>query len=214
MLIRPYLRASTSEQNAERAKKSLAEFVHEQNNLNKTNHRIASWYIENASGSSLDRNILNKLLDESGTGDILLIESIDRLTRMCESDWHKLRGLIKEKELWIVSADLPTTHTALQNKNNNAEYIDSILSAVNSMLLDILAATSRKDLIDRKKRQFQGIEIAKGKGKYLGRKANNNLHKAILELSKNSELSINDIAITLNTSKSTVSRVRRKMKPI
>ena len=188
MLIRPYLRASTSEQNAERAKKSLSEFVHEQNSLNGTNHRIATWYIENASGSLLNRNILNKLLDESEKGDVLLIESIDRLTRLCEKDWNTLRAKIKTKEIWIVSADLPTSHTALCNKNNNTEYIDSILSAVNSMLLDILAATSRKDLIDRKKRQSQGIEIAKKKGKYKGKSADLKLHKAILELSKNKSL--------------------------
>lgn len=219
MLIRPYLRASTTEQNANRAKAYLKKFVHEQNLANGTEHKIATWYIENASGAKIDRDILNKLLDEAETGDVLLVESVDRLTRLNNKDWDNLNSLIKSKKVRVVSVDLPTSFVALkpQSKSMN-EYTDVILNAINSMLLDILAATARKDYEDRKNKQSQGIEIAKNKGKYKGRKANEELHKAIITLSKQNndgtKLSINEIAATLKTSKSTVCRVRRSQKSL
>lgn len=217
MLIRPYLRASTTEQNANRAKAYLKNFVHEQNSANGTEHKIATWYIENASGAKIDRDILNKLLDEAETGDVLLVESVDRLTRLNNKDWDNLNSLIKSKKVRVVSVDLPTSFVALkpQSKSMN-EYTDVILNAINSMLLDILAATARKDYEDRKNKQSQGIEIAKAKGKYKGRKANEKLHQAIITLSKQNndgtKLSINEIASALNTSKSTVCRARRSQK--
>ncbi len=216
MLIRPYLRASTSEQNASRAKNFLKNFVHEQNSANGTEHKIATWYIENASGAKIEREILNKLLDEAEAGDVLLVESVDRLTRLSSNDWDNLNNLIKSKKVRVVSEDLPTSHIALKKIKNTEEYTDVILNAINSMLLDILAATARKDYEDRKNKQSQGIEIAKAKGKYKGRKANEKLHQAIITLSKENndgtKLSINEIASALNTSKSTVCRVRRSQK--
>jgi len=48
-------------------------------------------------------------------------------------------------------------------------FTDSILRAVNAMMLDMLAAVARKDYEDRLRRQFQGIHKAKTEGKYQGR---------------------------------------------
>ncbi len=59
MYIFAYLRASTREQDAERAKNRLQQFVTERG------HRIASWYIENVSGASLQRPVLMRLLENS-----------------------------------------------------------------------------------------------------------------------------------------------------
>lgn len=213
MLIRPYLRASTENQNAERAKKPLKEWINSQNIQNNTNHRIASWYIENATGKSLKRNELNRLLDDSEIGDVLLVESVDRLSRLNESDWKLLVSEIDKQGIFIVSVDLPTSHQVLFNKNKTNEYVDSVLKAVNSMLLDILAATARKDLLDRDIKREQGIEIAKRAGKYKGRIPNKELHSAILKLSKpEMQMTIEDICKALNTSHSTVCRVRRNAK--
>lgn len=49
MFIRAYLRASTDSQDASRAKQSLIDFAAEHD------HKIAAFYIENESGSKLDR---------------------------------------------------------------------------------------------------------------------------------------------------------------
>ncbi|EPP5372718.1 recombinase family protein [Vibrio cholerae] len=73
MFIRPYLRASTDEQNAERAKATLDQFTQEHG------QRIASYYTENISGTQLDRPELNRLLTDTQANDILLVDQIDRL---------------------------------------------------------------------------------------------------------------------------------------
>ena len=80
MFLRAYLRASTVEQNAERAKQSLIDFAADHN------QRIASFYIENESGATLHRPKLMELISDAGEGDIILMEQIDRLARLKQSD--------------------------------------------------------------------------------------------------------------------------------
>ena len=61
----------------------------------------------------------------------------------------------------------------------------------------------------RKKRQREGIEIARQKGKYQGRRPNKELHKKIIEchILNNPPLSIAKTAKLLNTTVSMVTRV-------
>lgn len=86
MFIRAYLRASTEDQFADRAKEMLEQFVQERG------HKIASYYRENISGTKLDRPELGRLLMDSHHNDILLVEQIDRLTRLNNSDWMTLKS--------------------------------------------------------------------------------------------------------------------------
>jgi DNA invertase Pin-like site-specific DNA recombinase len=51
-----------------------------------------------------------------------------------------------------------------------------MFEAMNSMMLDMLAAISRKDYEDRRRRQMQGIEKAKNEKKYRGRPVDESLH--------------------------------------
>lgn len=71
MYIYAYLRASTIEQDALRAKTRLKEFAAHHG------QRIAGWYVENASGASLDRPELNRMLSDMESGDVILIEQVD-----------------------------------------------------------------------------------------------------------------------------------------
>src|SRR5690554_6853647 len=105
--IRAYLRASTDDQNASRAREALTSFTQEKG------ARVAAWYIENASGTRADRTELARLIDDSQPGDILLVEQVDRLTRLTKGDWDRLKGAIQSAGLRVVSLDLPTSHTAL-----------------------------------------------------------------------------------------------------
>ena len=72
MFIRAYLRASTEDQFADRAKEMLEQFVQERG------HKIASYYRENISGTKLDRPELGRLLMDSHRNDILLVEQIEQ----------------------------------------------------------------------------------------------------------------------------------------
>lgn len=133
MFVFGYLRASTSEQDASRAKNALKAFA------NQNGHRIAGWYIDNVSGTTMNRPELIRLLDDAEPGDVILIEQVDRLTRLDDAGWETLRKQITDKQLAIVSLDLPTSHLALSSTVSD-DFTRCMLKAVNSMMLDMLAA--------------------------------------------------------------------------
>lgn len=97
-------------------------------------------YIENESGTKLNSPILNKLLEESEDGDTLLVESVDRLSRLSQNDFEILKNRIKEKGLRLVVADLPTTHMKF---DEDQSITSSILNLINNMLIDLLATMAR-----------------------------------------------------------------------
>jgi DNA invertase Pin-like site-specific DNA recombinase len=61
---------------ARRAKGDLRRFAKERG------LKIAAYYTENESGASLKRPELFRLLEDSHPGDVLLIEQVDRLSRL------------------------------------------------------------------------------------------------------------------------------------
>lgn len=199
MFVRAYLRASTDDQNAERARKELNTFVQEHG------HQIAAHYVENVSGATLDRPELERLLNDSQPGDILLLEQVDRLTRLKDGDWQRLKRQIEDKGLSVVAKDLPTSYQAFDVKEGQ-DFMRSMLKAINTMMLDMLAAIARKDYEDRRRRQAQGIEQAKQEGKYRGRQANQKRHQRVVEL-RSAGYTLNDIAKLSGYSKATVCRV-------
>ncbi|EMB8480639.1 recombinase family protein [Providencia rettgeri] len=200
MYIHGYLRASTKEQDALRAKNRMKAFVEEKG------FRLASWYIENVSGASLQRPELLRLLDDAAPGDIILIEQVDRLSRLDEKGWEKLKLLIQQKDLIVVSLDLPTSHMALTSHGGD-EFTLAMLKAINGMMFDMLAAIARKDYLDRRRRQEEGITKAKAAGKFRGRQADHQLHAKIIELRVNNKQSIRDTARLCGVSERTVIRI-------
>jgi DNA invertase Pin-like site-specific DNA recombinase len=161
MLVRPYLRASTSEQDADRARDQLQAFVTERG------LRVASWYVENESGATLARPELFRLLADCQAGDVLLVEQVDRLSRLTASDWEKLKSELTTRRVRVVALDLPTSW--IMASNNGDEFTSRMFEAINAMLLDMLAAVVRKDYDDRRRRQSQGVAKAVAEGRYRGR---------------------------------------------
>jgi len=170
MNTRIYVRASTKEQDAERALDSLRAFA---NNLG---HNTTE-YIENHTGTKLERPQLNKLLGESEHGDILLVESVDRLSRLTQHDFEILKQRIKDKGLRLIVQDLPTTHAVI---NATDEITGAVLNVVNNMLIDLLATMARLDNEKRRERIKQGLERAGYKP--TGKKANADKHAEIKDL--------------------------------
>ncbi|EGU48127.1 resolvase family site-specific recombinase [Vibrio ichthyoenteri ATCC 700023] len=204
MYIFGYLRASTSDQNARRAKTALQQFVQQKGS------RIAGWYIENESGASLQRPELLRLLDDAAIGDAIIIEQIDRLSRLDEKSWFTLKEMLLKKELKVISLDLPTSHIAFSPQITD-EFTNSMIKAINSMMMDMLAAIARKDYEDRRRRQAEGITKAREEGKYRGRQADLELHEKIYQLRVINRLSISDTAKLANVSTRTVIRVAKKL---
>lgn len=201
MFVRAYLRASTSEQDAYRAKEALVTFAAEQG------HKIAAFYIENESGTKLERPELFRLLEDSHEGDVLLIEGVDRLSRLTQPEWDLLKARIAFKRVTVVSLDLSTSHAALKPTQGMDDFTKGMIAAVNSMLLDMLAVVARKDYEDRRRRQAEGIAKGKAVGVYKGRPVDTELRDRITIL-LNDGKSIRGVAHMLECSTTTVQRVK------
>ena len=199
MTIHIYVRASTKDQDAERALDSLKEFaITIQDNVKE--------YVENESGTKLDRPVLNQLLADAVKGDTLLVESVDRLSRLTQAEFKVLKGRIEEKGLKLVVADLPTTHVLL---NTDDTITSSILNLVNNLLIDLLATTARLDNEKRIERIKQGLE--RSGYKPTGKKADTDKHNRIIELN-NKGLTKEEIAKAVGCGVATVYRVLKNAK--
>lgn len=191
MLVRIYVRASTKDQDAKRALNDLISISSIYGDKNEP-------YIENYSGTKLDRPELNRLLSEAEHGDILLVESVDRLSRLSQDDFSTLKQRIKEKGLRLVVADLPTTHA--QQEGMTGE----ILKVINDMLIDLLATMAKLDNDKRRERIRQGL--ARSGYKPTGKKADTAKHDRIKELAKK-DLTKEEIAKAIGCGVATVYRV-------
>lgn len=197
--IYAYLRASTKEQDAHRAKCELQAFADNQAK------KIAGWFTENESGACLNRPELFRLIDVAQPGDVLLVEQVDRLSRLNGDDWERLSNLIKSKGIKVVALDLPTSHMLIQNGD---EFTYRMMEALNGMMLDMLAAIARKDYTERKRRQAQGIIKAQSEGKFRGRQADTEMHQRILKL-RAAGLSYSDIHKMTGVARTTISRIMK-----
>jgi DNA invertase Pin-like site-specific DNA recombinase len=196
MIVRIYVRASNKEQDAERALDDLVMF-----SKNYGDKYVP--YVENHTGTKLERPELTKLLNESNNGDILLVESVDRLSRLTQKDFDILKERIKQKGLRLIVADIPTTHvTASDNMTGE------LMSVINSMLIDLLATMARLDNEKRKERIKQGL--ARSGYKPTGKKANDEKHKRILELAAQGNMTKDEIANAVKVGVATVYRVLRE----
>lgn len=201
MFIRAYLRASTKEQDAGRAKADLRAFVEDRG------LKIAATYLENESGASLARPELFRLLADCEPGDILLIEQVDRLSRLNAADWERLKDEIRQRRVKVVALDLPTSWSMATGGTD--EFTTRMQEAINGMMLDMIAAIARKDYDDRRRRQAQGIAKAKTEGRYRGRPEDGERNAAIVKMLKSGQ-SWNSIVAATGASRSTLARLAKR----
>lgn len=195
MTTRIYVRASTKEQDAQRALDSLQDFSKQFNDESIV-------YIENYSGTKLERPQLNQLLKDAQDGDTLLVESVDRLSRLTQTDFEKLKQRIKDKGLKLVVADLPTTHALIKSDDNITL---SIMNLINNLIIDLLATMARLDNEKRIERIKQGLQ----RSGYVptGKKANTVKHERIKQLASNNTMTKEEIAKAVGCGVATVYRV-------
>jgi DNA invertase Pin-like site-specific DNA recombinase len=201
--IRAYLRASTDEQDAARARGQVEAFAADRG------MQIASWYIENESGTKLARPELFRLLADSHAGDVLLVEQVDRLSRLNAADWDRLKVELKARQVRVVALDLPTSWTMATGKVD--DFTSRMFEAINGMLLDMLAAVARKDFEDRRRRQMQGQAKAMAEGKYVGRPENKRRNTRIATMLA-AGTSYSAIQEATGCSRATVAKIRKRSK--
>lgn len=196
-----YLRASTDRQDATRAEALLKSFAAEKG------LDVVGQYTENASGTKLDRPELTRMLGAAQEGDVVVVESVDRLSRLSQTDWTKLKRQIEDKGLRLVVVDLPTSHEVISDGITG-----SILRVINSMLIDLMATMARLDQEKRVERIAQGLAKKRANDpewKPTGRKVDVQLHAKVKSYLAKGGLTKDEIAKLCGCGVATVYRIAK-----
>ena len=197
-MIIGYARVSTIDQNLDRQIENLQSFGAEK------------IFTEKQSGKSVEnRPIFQEVLNFLRMGDRLIIESLDRLGRNYDEIIQTVNYL-KEKEAQLMITSLPMMNEVIGNP-----LLDKFMK---DLIIQILAMISEQERNESKRRQAQGIKIAKEKGVYKGRPLlyspnAKNPHKRIvyhrvIELLNKGE-SISKIAKDVGITRQTIYRIKK-----
>ena len=149
-----YARVSSRDQNLARQMESLKKYVPDDRDI----------FVDKQSGKNTDRPNLQLLLHALRSGDTLYLHSLDRLGRNKEDIKNILREL-KERKIIVRILDLPTSMVT-----SNDEVTGATMEMVNNLLIEVLGYVAEMERRNIRKRQEEGIEIAKEKGVKFGRK--------------------------------------------
>ena len=148
-----YVRVSTIDQNEERQVKKMMELGINERHI----------FVEKASGKNFDRPVYQGM--KSATlreGDVLYIDSIDRLGRNYEEIKNEWADLTRRMKVDIVVLDMPLLDT-----RNEKDLTGTLISDIVLQLLGYVAENERNKI---RTRQAEGIARAKERGVYTGRK--------------------------------------------
>ena len=147
-----YVRVSTTTQNIDRQYDELQKIGLKANNI----------FVDKESGKDFERKNYRRLVKKLKKGDVLYIKSIDRLGRNYNMVLEEWRILTKEKGIDIVVIDMPLLDTRIEGKNLIGKFIADVVLQVLSFVAESEREISRK-------RQAEGIKLAKLKGVKFGR---------------------------------------------
>jgi len=122
---------------------------------------------------------------------------------------NRLKAEITAREIRIIALDLPTSW--VMAKADVDQFTSRMFGAINGMLLDMLAAISRKDYEDRRRRQAEGIVKAQAAGAFKGRPVDQKLHAKINEL-LDKGMSWNAVQRTVECSRATIAVIAKERK--
>ena len=150
-----YARVSSKEQNLDRQLSAFRSLGAEERDI----------ITDKESGKNLNRAGYQALKTTMlRPGDTLVIKSLDRLSRNKIDIKHELE-YFKENGIRLKVIDLPTTMMELPQGQ------EWVFEMVNNILIEVLGTIAQQERETIRKRQAEGIEAAKAKGKKLGRPA-------------------------------------------
>lgn len=191
-----YARVSSKEQNLDRQIEQLMQYVSEEYLL-----------MDKASGKDLSRPAYQALKGTLGlrAGDTLVITSLDRLSRNKNHIKQELQWF-QEHRIRLKILDLPTSLVEVP------EGQEWIIEMLNNILIEVLASMAEQERITIRKRQQEGIEAARKRGKHLGRPKIEMPEKfpAVYAKWKNGELTAKAAMRDLGLSASSFYRMVRK----
>ena len=166
---------------------------------------VVATYSEKASGTSEARPELQRMLADLNEGDTIIAEHLDRITRLPMDKAEALMASIKAKGAKVSVPgliDLPKAEEGLTG---------IVMESMQAMLLKMALYQCRNDYETRRERQKQGIQLAKDKGVYKGRKPDTETNAKIIEL-RDLKYTIAKIATKLCVSESQVKLILKKAK--
>ena len=200
-MIVGYARVSSVDQNLERQLENLKTFGAEK------------IFTEKQSGQSIEnRPVFQEALNFVRMGDRFVVESIDRLGRNYDEVINTVNYL-KEKEVQLMITSLPMMNEVIGNP-----LLDKFMK---DLIVQILAMVSEQERNESKRRQAQGIKIAKEQGVYKGRPLlyspnakdpqKRIIYHRVVEMLEQGN-AISKIAKEVNITRQTVYRIKRNCK--
>lgn len=118
---------------------------------------------DKASGKTLERPGYLMLRDHLlRDGDVLVIKSLDRLSRNKDHIKQELEHF-KAHHIRVKVIDIPTTMIELP------EGQEWVFEMINNILIEVLSSIAEQERLTTRKRQAEGIAVAKKQGRHLGR---------------------------------------------
>jgi len=136
-----YVRVSTVEQNEQRQVEALKKY------------NIDKWFIDKVSAKDTNRPQLKAMFNYIREGDTVYVHEFSRIARST-TDLLSMTEDFKKRNITFIS---------------NKENIDTS-TATGKLMLTMIAAINEFERANLLERQREGIELAKRKGKYKGRK--------------------------------------------
>ena len=136
-----YIRVSTYDQNPERQLEGM---------------HLDKIFTDKASGKDLNRPAFEELLDYARDGDTVLVHSMDRLARNLEH----LRQVVRELTAKGVKVQFVKERLTFTGED----------SPMSTLLLSVIGAVAEFERSLIRERQREGVDLAKQKGLYRGRK--------------------------------------------
>lgn len=192
-----YARVSSTEQHLDRQLAELSKYVTEENIVT-----------DKQSGKDLQRTGYQALKGRFGLrkGDTLYVMSLDRLSRN-KADIKAELQWFSENGIRLMILDLPSSMIQVP------EGQEWIIEMINNILIEVLASMAEQERLTIRKRQRQGIDAAKQKGKHLGRPfiKPDNYEQVMMKWEQN-EIGTLEACKLMGISKTTFYRIQKRSK--
>ncbi len=183
-----YARVSSKEQNLDRQIESLKKVGCEK------------IYLDKQSGKDFNRPEYQKMIEELKEDDVVYLHSLDRLGRnydMILDEWHRIT-----RKANIVVLDMPLLDTTA-GKDLTGKFIADLV-------LQILSYVAENERQNIKKRQAEGIAIAKAKGIYKKKDFDKEKFKILKVDFENHKITGQEFADKLGVSRQTIYRLLKE----
>lgn len=148
-----YARVSNREQNLDRQIEAFKKLGADEREI----------ICDKESGKNLNRSGYQALKTTMlRSGDTLIVKSLDRLSRN-KTDIRNELQYFKDNNIRLKVIDLPTTMMDLPDGQ------EWVFEMVNNILIEVMGTIAEQERQTIRKRQREGIDAAKAKGKHLGR---------------------------------------------